>query len=238
MPPVPDGRTVLTGPEALNQLQRPGRGLAVASAAFHTSYESPRAVARRGPPAHQGDGPVRRRDQLPLTRLGGPRPVFQPRQQRRDVHRPRPPTPLPNQLPASRPGHPRRGDDRRLDSPTGTRTASEFTAVIGLGRDPWPSTATCFSPISGLRSTRSARRRRRPAQRADPRQSAREAGQRRGDGCDRPCGRRDWWPGSPGFVPGALMRFLRLEGPNETFARPISVTITNTSSTATTPRRP
>ena len=29
------------------------------------------------------------------------------------------------------------------------------------------------------------------------RQSAREAGQRRGDGCDRPSGRRDWWRRSP-----------------------------------------
>ncbi len=32
--------------------------------------EPARAVARRGPPAHQGDGPVPGRDQLPLTRLG------------------------------------------------------------------------------------------------------------------------------------------------------------------------
>ena len=67
--------------------------------------EPPRTIARRGPPAHQGDGPLPRRDQLPLTRLGGPRPVLQPRQQRRDVHRRRPPTPLPNQVPASRPRH-------------------------------------------------------------------------------------------------------------------------------------
>ena len=71
--------------------------------------EPPRTVARRGPPAHQGDGPLPRRDQLPLTRLGGARPVLQPRQQRRDVHRRRPPTPLPNQVPASRPRHARRG---------------------------------------------------------------------------------------------------------------------------------
>ena len=34
------------------------------------------------------------------------------------------------------------------------------------------------------------------------------------------------------------MRFLRLESPNETFARPISVIVTDTSSAATTPRRP
>ena len=81
--------------------------------------EPPRTVARRGPPAHQSDGPLPRRDQLPLTRLGGPRPVLQPRQQRRDVHRRRPPTPLPNQVPANRPRHPRRGGDRRLDSTSG-----------------------------------------------------------------------------------------------------------------------
>ena len=55
-----------------------------------------------------------------ITRLGGPRPVLQPRQQRRHVHRRRPPTPLPNQVPTSRPRHPRRGGDRRLDSPPGT----------------------------------------------------------------------------------------------------------------------
>ena len=78
-----------------------------------------RAIARRGPPAHQSDGPLPRRDQLPVTRLGGARPVLQPRQQRRDIHRRRPPTPLPNQVPASRPRHPRRGGDRRLDSTRG-----------------------------------------------------------------------------------------------------------------------
>ena len=38
-----------------------------------------------------------RRDQLPVTGLGGARPVLQPRLKRRDVHRRRPPTPLPNQ---------------------------------------------------------------------------------------------------------------------------------------------
>ncbi len=32
----------------------------------------------------------------------------------------RPPTPLPNQIPPSRPRHPRRGDHRRIDSPPGT----------------------------------------------------------------------------------------------------------------------
>jgi hypothetical protein len=79
-----------------------------------------RALARRGPPAHEGDGPVPRRDQLPLTGLGGTRPVLQPRLERRHVHRRRPPTPLPNQIPTSRSRHPRRGGHRRLDSTTGT----------------------------------------------------------------------------------------------------------------------
>ena len=65
--------------------------------------EPARKIARRGPPAHQSDGPVPRRDQLPVARLGRPRPVLRPRQQRRHLHRRRPPTPLPNQVPASRP---------------------------------------------------------------------------------------------------------------------------------------
>ncbi len=79
--------------------------------------QSPGEIARRGPPAHESDGPVPRRDQLPLARLGSARPVLQPRQQRRDVHRRRPPTPLPHQVPPSRPRHARPGGDRRLDSP-------------------------------------------------------------------------------------------------------------------------
>ena len=78
--------------------------------------QSPGTVARRGSPAHESDGPVPRRDQLPLTRVGGARPVLQPRQQRRDLHRRRPPTPLPDQVPASRPRQPRRGGHSRLDS--------------------------------------------------------------------------------------------------------------------------
>jgi transposase-like protein len=48
-------------------------------------------------------GPLPRREQLPLTRLGRARPVLQPRQQRRNLHRDRPSTPLPNQVPTSRP---------------------------------------------------------------------------------------------------------------------------------------
>ena len=38
--------------------------------------EPPRTLARRGPPAHQGDGPLPRREQLPRTRLGSTRPVL------------------------------------------------------------------------------------------------------------------------------------------------------------------
>ena len=37
--PVPDGRTVLTGPEAINSCNGSVVGLAVASAAFHTSNQ-------------------------------------------------------------------------------------------------------------------------------------------------------------------------------------------------------
>src|SRR5450755_1291588 len=76
--------------------------------------EPARALARRGPPSHEGNGSVPRRDQLPVTRVGGARSVLQPRKQRRDVHRRRPATPLPHQVPASRPRHPRRGGDSRL----------------------------------------------------------------------------------------------------------------------------
>ncbi len=47
--------------------------------------QPPRTVARRSPPAHEGNGPLPRRDQLPLARLGAARPVLQPRQRRRDV---------------------------------------------------------------------------------------------------------------------------------------------------------
>jgi hypothetical protein len=57
----------------------------------------------RGPPAHQGDGPLPRRDQLPFPRVGRARPVLQPRLKRRHLLRRRPPTPLPNQMPTSRP---------------------------------------------------------------------------------------------------------------------------------------
>ena len=79
-----------------------------------------RTLPRRGPPAHQSDGPLPRREQLPLTRLRRPRPVHHPRLKRRDIHRARPPTPLPNQIPTNRPRHPRRGGHSRLDSPPGT----------------------------------------------------------------------------------------------------------------------
>ena len=48
-------------------------------------------------------GRLPRRDQLPLPHLGRARPVLQPRQQRLHVHRHRPPTPVPHQVPASRP---------------------------------------------------------------------------------------------------------------------------------------
>ncbi len=53
-------------------------------------------------------GRTPRRDQLPHPRLSRPRPVHRARLKRRDVHRARPPTPLPNQIPASRQQHARR----------------------------------------------------------------------------------------------------------------------------------
>ena len=46
---------------------------------------------------------ARHRDQLPVARLGRTRPVLQPRQQRRHLHRTRPPAPLPNQVPQTDP---------------------------------------------------------------------------------------------------------------------------------------
>jgi putative transposase len=53
------------------------------------------------------------------ARLGGARPVLQPRQQRRHLHRPRPTAPLPDQIPTRRRIDCPRGGDRRLDSPPG-----------------------------------------------------------------------------------------------------------------------
>jgi putative transposase len=60
--------------------------------------------------------------------------------------------PLPNQVPTSRPRHPRPGGHRRLNSTTGTQTASQFTAA--KRRNPararlssWPESrrpAACF----------------------------------------------------------------------------------------------
>jgi putative transposase len=73
-----------------------------------------RAIARRGQTPHQGDRPIPRRDQLPHARLGGPRPLHQPRHQRHQVHRARTPTPQEHPLPASRPNH-SRGRERRID---------------------------------------------------------------------------------------------------------------------------
>ena len=54
-----------------------------------------RANARRGEAKDQGDRPVPRRGELPLARLGGPRPPDQQRLQRGQALRDRPPTALP-----------------------------------------------------------------------------------------------------------------------------------------------
>ena len=152
-PPGPDLRTracrLRVGrPLPLRRPRRPGRAPALPTQTPRTVAvnEPARTVARGGPPAHQGDGPLPRRDQLPLTRLGGARPVLQPRQQRRHVHRRRPPTPLPNQIPASRPRHPRRGGHRRINSPTGTSNRER----IYSGKGTQPSMA-CFPRWRGSR---------------------------------------------------------------------------------------
>src|SRR5579875_479543 len=52
--------------------------------------ESARALARGGPPAHHGDRPVPRRDQLPIAVLGGTGSDHHPVHTSR-VHRPRAP---------------------------------------------------------------------------------------------------------------------------------------------------
>jgi transposase-like protein len=78
-----------------------------------------RAITRGSETPHEGDGPLPRRDQLPHPRVGGPRPLHQPPDQRHPLHRARPPTPQPHPIPRTRTSHPR-GGDRRIDSPTGT----------------------------------------------------------------------------------------------------------------------
>ena len=85
-PPGPDLRaraSRLPGrrPLPLRRPRRAHRASALPAQAPRTVAlnESPRAVARGGPPAHQGDGPHPRRDQLPHPRLSRPRPVHRAR---------------------------------------------------------------------------------------------------------------------------------------------------------------
>ena len=77
-------------------------------------HEPARTLARRGQTPHQGDRPLPRRDQLPHARLGRPRPLHHPRQERRQVQPARTPTPAPDQTRRKRTNH-RRGGERRLD---------------------------------------------------------------------------------------------------------------------------
>jgi hypothetical protein len=73
-----------------------------------------RALPRRGQTADQGDGPLPRRDQLPVARLGRARSPHHPRDQRHPLQPARPPTPQADQVrrtPTSRP----RGGERRID---------------------------------------------------------------------------------------------------------------------------
>jgi transposase-like protein len=158
--------------------------------------EPPRTIARRSPPAHQSDGPLPRRNQLPDAGLGRARPVLHPRQQRRHVHRRRPPTPLPNQVPTSRPRHPRRGGHRRLDSTTGTQTASQFTA------------AKRRNPQSGDRPAR--RQQQDQRRRSDQGESERVAGVFGGRSMDVALAVSSCWSGSvaapgPRVVQGAVV---------------------------------
>ena len=59
-----------------------------------------RAVTRRGQTPDQGDGPLPRRGQLPHARLGRPRSPHHSPDQRHPLHRARPPTPQPRQVPS------------------------------------------------------------------------------------------------------------------------------------------
>jgi Transposase, Mutator family len=77
-------------------------------------HEPARTLARRGQTPHQGDRPLPRRDQLPHARLGRPRHLHHPRQERRQVQPARAPTPAPHQT-RRKPTNDRRGGERRLD---------------------------------------------------------------------------------------------------------------------------
>ena len=74
-----------------------------------------RANARRGQAKDEGDRKVPRRGELPLARLGRPRPADQQRLQRGQALRDRPPAALPASLPAGRIRGRPRGGGRRLD---------------------------------------------------------------------------------------------------------------------------
>jgi transposase-like protein len=76
--------------------------------------ESARAVARRSETADEGDGPLPRRGQLPHIGLGRPRSPDHSPDQRHQIHRARPPTAQPRQIPRTRPRDPR-GADRRIN---------------------------------------------------------------------------------------------------------------------------
>jgi hypothetical protein len=113
--PVPDGRTVLTGPDATSV--EAVRGHKAHLAAFHTGYQPPGTLAGRSQTPHQGHRPLPRRDQLPHPGLGRPRPLPHPRQKRRALPRARAPTPGPHEISRHRSNHRHRGGDSRLDSP-------------------------------------------------------------------------------------------------------------------------
>jgi hypothetical protein len=107
--------------------RRPGRAPALPAQTPRTLAvnEPARALARGGPPAHEGDGTLPRRDQLPHARLGGARPVLQPRQQRRHPS-PRSTASTSTESSTSRPIQRRRGGNRRLDSPREPKPAANL----------------------------------------------------------------------------------------------------------------
>src|SRR5919197_1919131 len=112
---MPLSRTVAPYPPAKTPTSAsPAAWNQAASTAFHTGYQPARTLARGGQTPHQGDRPLPRRDQLPHARLGRPRPLHHPRQERRQIQPARTPTPTPNETNRKRTNS-RRGGERRLD---------------------------------------------------------------------------------------------------------------------------
>jgi transposase-like protein len=116
---------------ARSRRARRAPALAVRAPQADPDHQPPRAHVRRGPPAHQGDRPVPRRDQRTVADLGRAR-ALKPRLARRDHDpedrgrdRTHPPT-------AEHIHHPRnRGGRRRLASPPAELRPPTFTRKMG-----------------------------------------------------------------------------------------------------------